>query len=228
MIADQISLLVPAVLEIIGINILLSGDNAVVIALACRGLPASKRRLGVVLGAATAVLLRVVFTVLIADMMSYPWLRAAGALLLVWIAVNLLVPEEDEHASIAGQTSLWYAVRTVALADLVMSFDNVLAIAAAAKGDLTLIVLGLVLSVPLVTIGASLILKLIEWFPMLVWAGAALLGWIGGDLLASDSAFDTYMPAWLDDRYVAAAATALVLVCALLWRRAKGITGFGV
>ncbi len=228
MIFDQISAYAPAVVEIIGINILLSGDNAVVIALACRGLPEGQRQLGIALGAGTAVLLRVIFTVVIASLIAMPWLRAAGSLLLIWIAINLLVPEDDEHTSIAGHNSLWYAVRTVALADVVMSFDNVLAIAAAAKGDLALIILGLVVSVPLVVLGATMILKLIDKFPVLVWAGAALLGWISGDLFASDVAIDRYLTGRIEDYYIAAVGALSVVCIAYFWRRSKGIVGFSV
>lgn len=222
----NLTTLLPAIAEIVGVNVLLSGDNAVVIALACRGLPESQRRLGVILGAGTAVALRIVFTLIITTLMGIPWLSAAGALILFWIAVNLLLPE-DADKEIAGHASLWHAVRTVAVADVVMSFDNVLAITAAAEGNLFLIVLGLVISVPLVVVGATLILKLIERFPLLVWAGAALLGWIAGELLMTDEAAARLLPA-LPPQAVSAIAAVLVLVAGFLWRRLRGIYGLSV
>jgi YjbE family integral membrane protein len=172
--------------EIIILNIVLSGDNAVVIALACRGLPASQRTKGIVLGAGVAVLLRVVFTVLIASLLNTPFLRIAGALLLLWIAVKLIAEDGEGDENIAASDKLWKAVQTVAIADIVMSLDNVLAIAAVAKDSVPLLVAGLVISIPLIVVGASLITRLLEKFPILVWAGAALLGWVAGEMLDSD------------------------------------------
>jgi YjbE family integral membrane protein len=183
---DHASSLV-AILEVVWINIILSGDNAVVIALACRGLPAQQRRMGMVLGAAVAVLLRVVFTVLVVELLSVPFLRIAGSLLLLWVAVKLLTEnEDDDETSIHASDKLFYAVRTVAVADMVMSLDNVLAIAAVAKGSTLLLVLGLLISVPLIVAGATLVMALLSRFPILVWAGAALLGWVAGEMLGSD------------------------------------------
>lgn len=174
-------------LEIIVLNIVLSGDNAVVIALACRGLPPAQRTKGIVLGAGVAVVLRVVFTVLIASLLNTPFLRIAGALLLIWIAVKLIVEDgEAQDDSIAASSKLWKAVQTVAIADIVMSLDNVLAIAAVAKDSVPLLVAGLVISIPLIVVGASLITRLLERFPILVWAGAGLLGWVAGEMLDSD------------------------------------------
>jgi YjbE family integral membrane protein len=173
--------------EIIILNIVLSGDNAVVIALACRGLPAQQRTKGIVLGAGVAVVLRVVFTVLIASLLNTPFLRIAGALLLIWIAIKLVVEDGSaEDDSIASSDKLWKAVQTVAIADIVMSLDNVLAIAAVAKDSVPLLVAGLVISIPLIVLGASLITSLLERFPILVWAGAGLLGWVAGEMLDSD------------------------------------------
>jgi YjbE family integral membrane protein len=183
---DQITVLLPQILQIIWINILLSGDNAVVIALACRGLPAKQRTIGIALGAGAAIALRIVFTLLTTQIMGLPWLKAVGALALLWIAVKLIVPEETSEDSIAGHDSLWKAVQTVAVADVVMSLDNVIAIAAAAKGNTGLIIFGLVVSIPLVIVGSNLLMKVIDRFPALVWLGAALLGWIAGELLVED------------------------------------------
>jgi YjbE family integral membrane protein len=173
--------------EIVALNIVLSGDNAVVIALACRALSPAQRTKGIVLGAGVAVLLRVVFTVLIASLLNAPFLRIVGALLLIWIAVKLVIEdgEQDEDA-VKASDKLWKAVQTVAIADIVMSLDNVLAIAAVAKDSIPLLVAGLIISIPLIVVGASLITNLLTRFPVLVWAGAALLGWVAGEMLDSD------------------------------------------
>jgi YjbE family integral membrane protein len=174
------------VLKIIWINILLSGDNAVVIALACRALPRRQRVWGIILGAGAAVLLRVVFTVGLQYVLEIPALRLVGGLLLLWIAIKLLVQDEANEDSVESSDTLWGAVRTVAIADVVMSLDNVLAIAAAAKGHPWLIGFGLLISIPLIVAGATLIMALLHKFPILVWAGAGLLGWIAGELLMED------------------------------------------
>jgi YjbE family integral membrane protein len=179
---------VVAILKIIGINIVLSGDNALVIALACRSLPPGQRMIGIALGAAAAIVLRIVFTLLVQQLLDVPYLKLAGGLLLLWIAVKLLMSEEADENSVAGGSNLWEAIRIVAVADVVMSLDNVLAIAAAAKGDTTLIIVGLLISIPLVVFGSTLIVKLLHRFPMLVWGGAALLGWIAGELIAKEPA----------------------------------------
>lgn len=180
------------VLKIIWINILLSGDNAIVIALACRGLPPKQRFWGIVLGAGAAVGLRIFFTVILAYVLELPWLRLVGGLLLLWIAVKLLVQDEADETSVESSDNLWGAVRTVAIADVVMSLDNVLAIAAAAHGDMTLIVFGLAISIPLIVAGATLIMALLTRFPILVWAGAGLLGWIAGELMVEDPVSGPY------------------------------------
>lgn len=175
------------VLTIVWINILLSGDNAVVIALACRSLMPRQRFIGITLGASAAVLLRVFFTVILQYVLEMAWLRLIGGFLLVYIAVKLLT-QNDETAedSIKGSDNIWGAVKTVAIADMVMSLDNVLAIAGAAKGQPLLIAFGLAISIPLIVVGATFIMMLLTRFPALVWAGAALLGWIAGDLIMED------------------------------------------
>jgi YjbE family integral membrane protein len=174
-----------ALLQIIWINILLSGDNAVVIALACRSLPEQSRKWGVMLGAGVAVGLRILFTLMVASLLDLPYVKLVGALLLIWIAVQLITSDNEDQDVKASQ-SLWVAVRVIAVADLVMSLDNVVAIAAAAKGSMTLIVFGLVMSVPLIVFGATLIISILDRYPVLVWAGAALLGWVSGGLFVSD------------------------------------------
>ncbi|MET3893401.1 YjbE family integral membrane protein [Bosea sp. OAE506] len=188
---SSLSLFDPALwgklVEIIALNIVLSGDNAVVIALACRALSPEQRTKGIALGAGVAVVLRVVFTVLIASLLNMPFLHIIGSLLLVWIAVKLIVEDgESDEDSIAASSKLWKAVQTVAIADIVMSLDNVLAIAAVAKDSIPLLVAGLVISIPLIVLGASLITSLLTRFPVLVWAGAALLGWVAGEMFDSD------------------------------------------
>ena len=213
-----------AIGQIVWINVLLSGDNAVVIALACRSLPDDKRRLGVALGAGAAVGLRVVFTVLIASLLHLPLLKIVGGVLLLWVSVKLLT-DETEAGDIRDSTHLWAAVRTIALADMVMSLDNVLAIAAAANGSIALIVFGLLLSVPLIVFGASMVGALLEKFPALVWGGAALLGWVAGGLLASDPAWTRWL-GWTEGEPLkrAAETAAALLVVAVAWavRRARG------
>jgi YjbE family integral membrane protein len=175
------------ILQIIWINIILSGDNAVVIALACRGLPDNRKRMGMVMGAGVAVGLRIIFTVLVASLLTTPFLKIVGSLLLFWIAVKLVVEDEDDaEGKIAETDRLWHAIRTIAIADAVMSLDNVLAIAAVAQDSWFLMILGLGISIPLVIAGATLIMALIERFPIFVWAGAGLLGWVAGEMLISD------------------------------------------
>lgn len=190
--------------QIIGINIILSGDNAVVIALACRMLPPKERFWGMILGAGVAVLLRILFTLVVAQAMAYPFLKLVGGVLLLWVAVKLVVPEEDHgEGKVAAAENLWRAVRIVAIADIVMSLDNVIAIAAAAETagirvdpahaasiKTILIIFGLATSIPLIVAGSALLMALLDRFPILVWAGAALLGWVAGDIMAKDSALE--------------------------------------
>lgn len=174
------------IMRIIGIDIILAGDNAVVIALACRSLPAKQRMMGIILGAGAAILLRIFFTLIVQQVLDISLLKVVGGLILFWIAVKLLIAEEASEDSVSGGSSLWEAVRIVAIADMVMSLDNVLAIAAAAHGDSQLIIFGLLVSIPLVVGGATLITNLLTRYPILIWAGAALLGWIAGELIATE------------------------------------------
>src|SRR6201989_1752434 len=184
-----------AVVKIIWINILLSGDNAVVIAMACRGLPAKQRIWGMVLGAGVAVGLRIVFTGVVASLMTLPYLKIVGGLALFYIAAKLLVPDEPDHDETEAVDHLWRAVRIVAIADIVMSLDNVIAIAAAAGGNVALLVIGLAISIPLIVGGAALVMSLLDRLPILVWAGAALLGWIVGEVIATDPAIYDHLVA---------------------------------
>lgn len=175
-----------SVLKIIGVDIVLAGDNAVVIALACRTLPPRQRRAGIVLGAAAAVVMRIVFTLVVGSLLGVPLLALVGGLILFWIAVKLLLAEETSEETVRSGETLWDAVKTVAIADAVMSLDNVLAIAGAARGDWMLIIIGLLISIPLVVGGSTLIMWLLTRLPILVWGGAALLGWIAGELILSE------------------------------------------
>ncbi len=211
-----------SLLEIIWINILLSGDNAVVIALACRSLPEGQRTLGVILGSGAAVALRVVFTVFVVELLDLPFVKLAGGVLLLWIAITLAGARESQR-EIPPASTLWSAVRIIAAADAVMSLDNMIAVAAAAKGSIPLILLGLALSIPLLVFGSTLVLALLNRFPVLIWAGAVLLGWIAGDLIGSDPG----LAAWLwgrwpgFDTWDGPAGAAFVLVIAWLRRRYK-------
>ena len=195
------------VLQIILVNIILSGDNAVVIAMACHTLPPRQRLWGMILGAGVAVLLRVIFTLVIAQAMTYPYLKLIGGALLFYVAIKLVAEDADgEDAGVEGAHSLWRAVQIVAIADIVMSLDNVIAIAASAESaaaqvDLahamaiksTLIVFGLATSVPLIIAGSAILMLLLERYRVLVWGGGALLGWIAGDVMAADSALGGWL-----------------------------------
>ncbi len=212
-----------AALQIIYINILLSGDNAVVIALACRDLPPRQRRWGVIWGAAGAIVLRIVLTVFAVTLLALPWLKIVGGLLLLWIGIKLIAEEEDEGHAIQPSDRLWSAVRTVIVADLVMSVDNVLGVAAAAKGSVTLLVFGLLVSIPLVVAGSQLILKLIERFPLIILAGGGLLGWIAGKMLVEDVALSPWIEAnapWLDWAGPVAGVAIVLAVAQWMNRRA--------
>jgi YjbE family integral membrane protein len=177
-----------ALLQIIWVNILLSGDNAVVIALAARSLPPTQQRNAIVIGSAAAIIMRIVLTLVAAKLLLLPWLKLIGAILLVYIGVSLLMPEDEDDGHGKSHGNLFAAIRTIMIADLVMSLDNVVAVAAAAMGDTTLLVVGLAISIPLVIFGSTLLLKVIERFPIIVWVGAALLGFIAGELLVGDPA----------------------------------------
>jgi YjbE family integral membrane protein len=191
-----------AVAQIIGVNIILSGDNAVVIAMACMTLPPRQRLWGMILGAGVAVLLRVLFTLVVAEAMTYPFLKLVGGALLFWVAIKLVTEDADgEKEGVEAAENLWRAVRIVAIADIVMSLDNVIAIAAsadiaAARVDIahasaiktTLIIFGLATSVPLIVAGSAILMALLDRYRVLIWGGGALLGWVAGDIMATDPA----------------------------------------
>ncbi len=175
-----------ALLQIIGVNIVLSGDNAVVIALAARGLPPDLQKKAVAWGSGAAVLMRIVLTIVAVELLRLPYLKLVGAGLLLWIAIQLLLPEDGEGGHGGTHTSMASAIKTILLADLVMSLDNVIAVAAAAKGNTMLLIIGLAISIPLVVFASRLLLTLMERFPIIITMGAALLGWVAGDMAVTD------------------------------------------
>lgn len=210
--------------EIFLVNIVLSGDNAVVIALAARSLPALQQRKAVIWGSGAAVVLRIMFTIVAVEILKVTYLKLVGAALLLWIAVRLLLPEggDGEHVSVSG--SLGAAVRTILIADLVMSVDNVIAVAAAAKGSVSLLTIGLALSIPIVIFGSTLLLKVMDRFPVIVTVGAGLLGWVAGELAATDPAVSGWVntsAAWIRYGAPALGALGVVIIGRRLARRAE-------
>ena len=199
-------------LKIVWINIILSGDNAVVIALAARSLPPHQQRKAVFWGSGAAVVLRIVLTVVAAKLLALPYLQIVGGLLLLWIGVQLLGDEDEGEGESKEYGTLMAAVRTILIADLVMSLDNVIAVAAAAQGSMTLLVLGLAISIPLVIFGSTLMIKLMERFPIIVVLGAGLIGWVGGETIVGDTVFKEALGAnpWL--HYAAATAGAVLVI----------------
>ncbi len=201
-------------LKIFWINIILSGDNAVVIALAARSLPVAQQKKAVLFGSGAAVLLRVALTVVAAKLLEMSYLQIIGGILLLWIGVQLLTDEEGEDGHGGTNGSLMAAVRTILIADLVMSLDNVIAVAAAAKGSMLLLVLGLAISIPLVVFGSTLMIRLMERFPVIVVLGAALIGWVGGETIMGDTALKAFVESttWV---HLAAAPLGAALVVGL-------------
>jgi YjbE family integral membrane protein len=184
-----------ALLQIIGINIVLSGDNAVVIALAARSLPPTQQKQAIRWGSGAAVVMRIALTVVAVQLLAMPWLKLAGSVLLLWIALQLLLPEDGhgDHKGVNG--GMVAAVRAILIADFVMSIDNVIAVAAAAKGSLLLLIVGLAVSIPLVVFASTLLLKLMNRWPIIITLGAALLGWVSGEMAVSD----TVTAPWIHD-----------------------------
>jgi YjbE family integral membrane protein len=229
-----------AVGKIMFANIVLSGDNAVVIAMACRNLPDRHRRRAIFFGSLGAVFLRVVFCAIVGLLLGVPYLKLIGGLLLLWIGIKL-VSQEDGTSDVKAHASLWAAITTIVIADAVMSLDNAIAIAAAAHGNFPLIIIGLVISIPIIVLGAALISKLLESYPWIALVGAGLIGWIGGEVIAGDGRFDKAdaagnivhfvrpgsIAAWLDailphaERSFAAFGAGLVVILGLYFT-AKG------
>ena len=204
-------------LKIVWINIILSGDNAVVIAMAARSLPPHQQRTAVLFGSGAAVVLRIILTVVAAKLLALPYLQIIGGLLLLWIGTQLLSGEEEGDGEDKEYGSMMAAIRTILLADLVMSLDNVIAVAAVAQGSMVLLILGLAISIPLVIFGSTLMIKLMERFPIIVMLGAALIGWVAGETIVSDTILRDMLVAnpWL--HYAAAAAGAAFVVAVGRW-----------
>ncbi|HEV6967733.1 MULTISPECIES: TerC family protein [Roseateles] len=210
-----------ALLKIIWVNVLLSGDNAVVIALAARNLPASQQKRAIVFGSGAAIVLRVVLTLFAVRLLQLPWLKLIGAVLLLWIGIQLLADDEGE-ADVHAHSSLWSAVRTILVADLVMSLDNVIAVAAAANSApenlrVILLVIGLGLSIPLIIFGSTLLLKLMERFPAIITLGAALLGFVAGEMATTDAAVHEWFETHLHGLDYAVSLSGAVFVVAVGW-----------
>lgn len=208
-----------SVLQIIAIDILLGGDNAIVIALACRRLPEAQRRQGIFWGVVGAIALRIVLIFFALQLLAIPFLKIVGGALLLWIGVKLLQPEEEDvHGRIEGSTHLLGAIRTIIIADAVMSLDNVIAVAAAAKGEIGLVIFGILVSIPVVVWGSRFVLKLMDRLPIVITFGGALLGWIAGDMLLGDAVVKPYLegqPGWL--KYAASTVGALLVVTIGTW-----------
>ena len=198
--------------KIIWINIILSGDNAVVIALAARSLPPEQQKRAIMFGSGAAVVLRIVLTVVAAKLLELSFLQIVGGCLLLWIGLQLLTSHEDEEGAAKGTGSMMAAIRTILIADLVMSLDNVIAVAATAQGNMVLLILGLAISIPLVIFGSTLMIKLMERFPVIVTLGAALIGWVGGETIMNDNMLHDYVVAYPWLHYAAAAAGAVLVV----------------
>lgn len=198
------------------INVLLSGDTAVVIAMACRDLPARQRPWGMAIGAGVAALLLLIFAAIIAPILLIPYVKLIGGLVLIYIAVRLLVPENAERNGVAAAISLWRVARTVIVADVVLSLDNIIAIAAVARGNLALLLIGVAISIPIVLAGSALITALLARFPILVWAGAALLGWLAGDIMATDPAVSAHLAAEFGETFAHQIPIVAAIVGALL------------
>ena len=214
-------------LQIIIVNIVLSGDNAVVIALAARSLPKHQQKKAVFWGSGAAVVMRIVLTIFALALLTLPWLKLIGAALLLWIGVKLLVPEDGEE-EIESSDNIVNAVKTILIADLVMSLDNVLGVAAAAKGNTTLLILGLAISIPLIIFGATMLLKIMERFPIIVTIGAGLLGWVAGDMAVTDTSIKEWITTnaeWLHYAGPAAGAAIVILVGKMIAARAPSSTG---
>lgn len=201
-----------ALLQIIAIDLLLGGDNAVVIALACRRLPAAQRSKAIWGGMAGAIVIRIVLLFFAMQLLDLPYLKLVGAVLLLWVGIKLVVHEDEAPGEIAASTHLWRAIRTIVVADVVMSLDNVLAVAGAGGGNLYLVSFGVLVSIPIIVLGSKLVLKAMDRLPLLVKLGGALIGWIAGGMLVADNGLQPWLPqrAWV--HYAASSAGALLVL----------------
>ena len=215
-------------LQIVWVDIILAGDNAVVIAMACRALPDKTRKWGIILGAMVAIVLRIIFAGIITTLLAIWGLKVAGGLALIYIAVELLLPQKHVgDGGVAASDTLFRAIRTIAIADLVMSLDNVIAIAGIAQGDIVLLALGLIISIPLVIGGATVITALLDRFPILVQAGAALLGWIAGHMIVTDAAVIAWIGPELSSQLdIPASIVGVIVVLTIGWwiKRRRRVT----
>ena len=212
-----------SIIQIIAIDIILGGDNAIVIALACKNLPEKKRKLGIFYGALGAIVLRVIMVFFATTLLLIPGLKIVGGLLLIWIGVKLILDNQKNHdINIKQESNLFAAIKTIIIADFVMSLDNSVAIAAAANGDISLVIFGLLLSVPIIIWGSSLILTLIDRYPIIIYLGSALIGWIGGDMIRSDIFVTSNLstPAYFDT-LIPILFMAFVIVYSLLYKNYK-------
>jgi YjbE family integral membrane protein len=212
-----------ALSQIILINIVLSGDNAVVIALACRALPPHQQRKAIVFGSVGAIVLRVVLTLFALYLLSLPFLKLIGAALLLWIGVGLLKEEEEEEEGLAGHDGMVAAIKTIIVADFVMSLDNVIGVAAAAKGDLVLLVLGLVISIPLIVFGSTILLGLMNRFPVIITLGAGLLGWVAGEMALTDPAVHAHVPTQGPLHILVPLVGAVIVIALGKWLARRGL-----
>jgi len=210
-----------ALLQVMLVNIVLSGDNAVVIALAARNLAPRHRRLAILWGSAGAIVLRVGLTLVAVQMLKIPFLQFAGALLLVWIAIKLLIEDEASGESQQAHGHLFGAIRTILIADVVMSLDNTLAIAGVARGDALLLVVGLVLSIPLIVLGSTFLMKVMGRFPVVVYAGAGLIAWTAGEMIDSDAAVQPYLPGIFHGTYWLPLGLILVVLGSGWWHKRR-------
>ncbi|HTL91192.1 MAG TPA: TerC family protein [Steroidobacteraceae bacterium] len=210
-----------ALLQVMLVNIVLSGDNAVVIALAARNLEPRHRRLAILWGSLGAIVLRVILTVVAIQLLRIPFLQFIGALLLVWIAVKLLIEGDDPEHAHEAHANLFSAIRTILIADVVMSLDNTLAIAGVAQGDASLLIIGLVLSVPLIVLGSTLIMKIMERLPIVVYLGAGLIAWTAGEMIDSDAAVRPYLPGIFHHTYWLPLGITVAVIAFGWWRNRR-------
>ncbi len=202
-----------ALLKIIGVNIILSGDNAVVIALAARNLPPTQQKQAIFWGSGAAIVLRIVLTIFAVALLEFAWLKLVGSALLLWIGVKLLADGDEDEGEAKSHASMFDAVKTILIADLVMSIDNVIAVAAAAKGDWVLVIIGLAISIPLIIYASTILIKVMEKYPVVITIGAALIGWVAGEMAWDEkviASFTSQYPRWFE--FIAAAAGAVLVV----------------
>ena len=215
-----------ALLKIIGVNIILSGDNAVVIALAARSLAPAQQKQAIFWGSGAAIVLRIVLTLFAVALLQLPWLKLIGAAMLLWIGVKLLTDEDGDDEAVKSHNSMGAAIRTILIADLVMSVDNVIAVAAAAKSDTLLVIIGLAVSIPLIIYASTSLIQVMERFPIVITIGAALIGWVAGDMAWDEQVvkpFTTQFPPWFE--YLAATAGAVLVVGVGKWLTVKSAPG---